>query len=217
MDEGKHSLIAGPTGGGKSFFAGSHIESCYQEKKPLLIFDTKTKNHIGLMALKKMRLLKIKPGYSYDFERVLEHPYVLVIPSPEMRTKALISVYDELLNTAYDARDPRRIYVEEAHHYKDSDIIELFMREGRGFGIDMTLIDQRIQNMPKILWSQCQTTYLTRWNIPQDIKYIGGMIPGFQEINQKLQRHDILRYDHNTGKYQIIKAGKVIRRTKHYG
>lgn len=222
VDEGKHIMIAAPTGGGKSYFTGSHVESTYQRRIPTLILDTKTRNHIGLVGLKKMKLLKIKPGVRYDYRRALREQFLLCIPSPDMRTGPLIDQYNQLLDEAYALKRPRRIYVEEAHLFnpsasKASDVIELLCREGRGYGMDLAIISQRIQNMPKILWSQCKVTYLMKFMIPQDVKYIEAMIPDFSTINRELNLHDVLRYDHVENTYSIIRADQVKRATRHYG
>ena len=41
----EHKMIAAPTGGGKSYFAGSLIEQLYQKKHPFVVLDTKNCNH----------------------------------------------------------------------------------------------------------------------------------------------------------------------------
>jgi hypothetical protein len=53
--------------------------------------------------------------------------------------------------------------------------------------------------------------------IPNDILYIGQMIPNFAELNRQLQRYEVLEYDHVTNEHRIIRPHEVIRRTRHYG
>lgn len=218
----KHILIAAPTGGGKSYLLGSLIERIYGEKKPLLILDTKTRNHIGLVQLHNMKLLRIKPGCAYDWDKALSTPYILSIPHPSTRTKELIQQYNGLLEAAYDTKKPRTIVVEEAHLYNPSpqhpnEHLEIISREGRGYGMNLVQVTQRIQDYPKLLWSQCRATYVMKFMIPQDIKYLSSMIPEFPQLNQQLNLHDVLRYDHVDNSYQIIKAADVKRITPHLG
>lgn len=75
-------LVAGITGSGKSYFVGWLAEQLYQQDKRWIILDTDTRNHVGLIALRKAKLLKIRPGFSYDFWRLAEidNP-VIVLPT----------------------------------------------------------------------------------------------------------------------------------------
>lgn len=60
-------------------------------------------------------------------------------------------------------------------------------------------------------------TYLLKFTIPQDIRYVSALIPEFDMINRELGMHDVLEYDHKTSEYRIIPTGEVKRATKHYG
>ncbi len=217
-----HRLIAAPTGAGKSYFLGYLIEKLYAEKKPFIILDMKTRNHIGLIGLKGLKLVKIKPGARYDWERLLEYPYILCVPTARTKTAELVEQYTGLIDTFYVAGEERTIIVEEAHNFNKnasspSPILELVAREGRGRKISLWMVTQRIQDFPKLLWSQCRYTYVLKFLIPQDIKYVEALIPDFGEINRKLDRYDVLEYRHITGEYQIIPASHVNRKTTHYG
>ncbi len=68
-----------------------------------------------------------------------------------------------------------------------------------------------------MLSSQCKRTYLFKFMIPQDVKYISRMIPEFERLNKELQRYDVLEYDHYSNELKIIRASEINRRTKHYG
>ncbi|MBO8182038.1 MAG: ATP-binding protein [Archaeoglobus sp.] len=217
-----HMMVAAPTGGGKSYFVGWMAEKLYQAGRRFIILDTKTRNHIGLVALKKLKLLKIKPNTAYDYWKLINYDQVLCIPTERTKTKELINHYRAILDTIFAAKKPVTVFVEEAHNYNPNphvpdELLELIAREGRSSRINLVFITQRIQDFPKLLWSQCKLTYLFKFMIPQDVKYIARMIPDFEEINRELQKHDCLEYDHESNKIRIIRASEVIRKTKHYG
>ncbi len=220
-------LVAGITGSGKSYFVGYLAEQLYFESRRWIILDTDTRNHIGLIALKKVKLLKIKPGVSYDFWKLAEmqNP-VLVIPSEGYLRKegvdSLIEQYKALLDVLFAARNPVVVFIEEAHRYSTHPynpdrMLELLAREGRKYRINPVYITQRIQDFPKVIWSNCTRTYIFKWTIPQDVGYIARMIPDFAEINRQLEKHDVLEFDHTTGEIRILKSYEIERETKHYG
>jgi len=222
VSENVHRLIAAPTGAGKSYFLGWLVEKLYREKKPFVVLDTKTRNHIGLIGLKGVKLVKIKSGARYNWEKLLQHPYVLCTPTLRTKTADLVEQYTELIDAVYLEGKERVVIVEEAHNYNKnayapSPVLELVAREGRGRKISLWMVTQRIADFPKLLWSQCRYTYLLKFLIPQDVRYIEQLIPNFGEINRKLDRYDVLEYRHITGEYQIIPASHVNRKTKHYG
>ncbi|WP_202320197.1 type IV secretory system conjugative DNA transfer family protein [Archaeoglobus neptunius] len=217
-----HMMVAAPTGGGKSYFVGWMAEKLYQAGRRFIILDTKTRNHIGLVALKKLKLLKIKPNTQYDYWKLINYDQVLCIPTERTKTKELINHYRAILDTVFAAKKPITVFVEEAHNYNPNphvpdELLELIAREGRSSRINLVFITQRIQDFPKLLWSQCKLTYLFKFMIPQDVKYIARMIPNFEEINRELQKHDCLEYDHESNEVRIIRASEIIRRTRHYG
>ena len=73
-----HRLIAAPTGGGKWYFVGSLAEELYRNEVPFIVLDTKTQNHIGLVGLKGVKRLQIKPYAEYDYTKLVKYPYILV-------------------------------------------------------------------------------------------------------------------------------------------
>ena len=129
--------------------------------------------------------------------------------------------YEMLLEILYSNDRNLVIVIEEAHHlasqWKLDPIVELLVREGRGKGLSVIFTTQRIQDFSKLVWSQCDRTYIFKWFIPQDINYISRMIPEFENINRQLQKHDVLEYNHQTGEWRIIKAHEIKRITPHYG
>lgn len=217
-----HRLIAAPTGAGKSHFVGYLCEKLYEQKRPFIILDTKTQNHIGLIGLKGVKRLQIRPGVEYDFKRLVEFDHLLCVPTIRTRTEDLIEQYSQLIDAVYTAGKSTVLLVEEAHNYNKnsyapSPILELVAREGRGRGISLWFVTQRIQDFPKLLWSQCYYTYLMKFLIPQDIRYVEQLIPDFTRINRELNRYDVLEFDHSTAEYRILPKETVQRKTKHYG
>lgn len=222
ISQNTHRLIAGPTGSGKSYFVGYMVEKLYAAEKPFIILDTKTKNHIGLVGLKGLKIVKIKPNAVYDWSKLAKYPYLLLIPTFRTKTEDLIRQYTAVIDAIYTIGKERTIIVEEAHNYNKSGsapspILELVAREGRGRGLSLWFVTQRIQNFPKLLWSQCYSTYILKFLIPQDIRYIEALIPNFTDINRNLNKHDVLEYSHTSNEYGIVSKGDIIRKTKHYG
>lgn len=218
----EHKMIAAPTGGGKSYFAGSLIEQLYQAKHPFIVLDTKNRNHAGLLKLKNTQLLRIEPGKRYKFRRALNAKYLIVVPSTKIRTVDLIEQYRDLLGTFYDAKIPRTVLIEETHLYNPhgnvaDPLLELIAREGRGYQQNLIFVDQRLQEFPKILWSQCKITWFMKMLIPQDIRYMAALIPGFEEINADLQEHDVIKYMHKINQHVLIRADQIVRITPHLG
>jgi len=217
-----HRLFAGPTGSGKSYFVGYMVEKLYAEKRPFILLDTKTKNHLGLIGLKGVKLVQVRPGVSYDWQKLTKYPYLLLIPTLRTKTAELIEQYTAAIDAVYDAGKERVVIVEEAHNYSKnayapSPVLELVAREGRGKGISLWFITQRIQDFPKILWSQCYMTYLLKFLIPQDIKYVEAFIPDFKTINRELDKHDVLEYSAIDSIYHIVSHNDIVRHTDHLG
>lgn len=217
-----HRLIAAPTGAGKSYFVGYLVEQLYQAQKPFIILDTKSRNHLGLITLAGLKRLQIRNGAKYDFQRLVKIPYLLCVPSLRTTTEELVRQYTDLLDTVFSTGNNRVVIVEEAHNYNKgnfcpSPVLELVAREGRGRGICLWYLTQRIQDFPKLLWSQCCYTYLLKFNIPQDIRYIEALIPNFGQINRDLGRFDVLEYNHITNEYRTLEKETIQRKTKHYG
>ncbi len=227
LDDPVHRMIAAPTGGGKSYFVGAMVEQLYAGEHPFVIFDTKTDNHVGLIELPDVKLLKIKPGLKYDLMRLNEYRYILCVPaSRNIDIKDLLDVYREIIEYMWMQDGDRIFVIEEAHNYNKNPsvpdpLFERIAREGRGYGKLIWFITQRLQNFNQLLWSQCTYTYLMRFAIPSDIRYCAAMVPNFDfnrgnpGLNAELEDHDVLVWDGR--KHEIIKAAEVTRKTKHRG
>lgn len=218
----EHVLISGPTGSGKSHLTGAVFEQYYLNGRQWILLDTKQLNHIGLYQLKDVKLLQIKPDTFYSFEKALNYPYILCIPDRRTRTRDLIDIYSQFLEIAYDERRPGTYGIEEAHLFNNgpnapSDILELLCRDGRGYNQNLVFATQRIQDFPKLLWSQCKKSYVFKSLIPQDIAYLAQIIPEYPALNYKLKPHDCLKYHNDKNIYTLIPAQNIRRITPHYG
>jgi len=214
-------LIAGVTGSGKSYFTGFICEEMRRQRKRFIVLDTKKDNLRGLTDLKDVHEVRVFPRKAYNWFKALSRDYLVIYPSERTTTPELMDHYKMLLETLYYNDRDRVIVIEEAHRLASQwalePIVELLVREGRGKGLSVIFTTQRIQDFSKLVWSQCDRTYIFKWFIPQDISYISRMIPDFETINRQLQQHDVLEYNHRTGEFRIIKAHEIKRLTPHYG
>ncbi|MDD2490083.1 MAG: ATP-binding protein [Bacilli bacterium] len=80
---------------------------------------------------------------------------------------------------------PIHLLLEEAHHFihnKDSlvygeNIFERIAKEGRKYGVVLTLISQRPTELSETVLSQCASFLLFRTNHPKDLEYMKKAIP----------------------------------------
>lgn len=85
---------------------------------------------------------------------------------------------------------PFNLVVEEAHRYiksgEDIDLIgynifDRIAKEGRKYGILLTLISQRPVELSETVMSQCANFLIFKTTHPRDIEYIGKMVPNITE------------------------------------
>lgn len=85
---------------------------------------------------------------------------------------------------------PFNLLLEEAHRYvqKDQDtfllgynIFDRIAKEGRKYGVLMTLISQRPVDLSETVISQCSNFLIFKMSHPRDIEYITKMIPNITE------------------------------------
>ena len=85
---------------------------------------------------------------------------------------------------------PFNLIVEEAHRYiksgEDIDLIgynifDRIAKEGRKYGILLTLISQRPVELSETVMSQCANFLIFKTTHPRDIEYIGKMVPNITE------------------------------------
>ncbi|GAB6102377.1 DUF87 domain-containing protein [Thermococcus atlanticus] len=219
-------LIYGNTGSGKSYFAGWLVEQAWEKGRRFIVLDTKVKNHLGLVALRGVKLLKIKPGARYDFSRVVRIDQLVVVPTrgtiSRLGVKGLVDrYYKPILDELFRRDKDRIIIVEEAHRYNPSsrtpgEELEQLFREGRDARIYTVAITQSIADFPKLLFRQAQRHFIFQHYVPNDIFYLKKMIPGFEEMNARLRRHDLVEFI-PPDESRIIKRELVLRMTRHYG
>lgn len=219
-------LIYGNTKSGKSYFAGWMIEQAYLQNRRFIVLDTKVKNHLGLVQLKGVKLLKIKAGKGYNWKRLLDFEQVLIIPTrgtiQKIGVDGLVEeYYKPLLDEIFRRDKDRIIVVEEAHRYNPSSRtpgkeLEQLFREGRDGKLYTIAITQSIADFPKLLFRQAQRHYVFLHYIPNDKIYLSRMIPGFEELNGQLRKHDLIEYI-PPDKTRILRRELVIRMTPHMG
>jgi len=85
---------------------------------------------------------------------------------------------------------PFNLLIEEAHRYvrKDHDeellgynIFDRIAKEGRKFGVIISLISQRPVDISETVISQCSNFIIFKMSHPRDIEYITKMIPNITE------------------------------------
>ena len=85
---------------------------------------------------------------------------------------------------------PFNLIVEEAHRYiksgEDIDLIgynifDRIAKEGRKYGVLLTLISQRPVELSETVMSQCANFLIFKTTHPRDIEYIGKMVPNITE------------------------------------
>lgn len=104
-------------------------------------------------------------------------------------------VFDFVKKLPNRASIPFHIFLEEAHRYVRNDndanligynIFERIAKEGRKFGIILSLISQRPVEISETVVSQCSNFLIFRINHPRDIDYIKRMLPNINaEIVEK--------------------------------
>ena len=81
---------------------------------------------------------------------------------------------------------PFNIIIEEAHRYIQDDIdtkllgyniFDRISKEGRKYGVIMTLVSQRPVEISETVISQCSNFLIFKMNHPRDVEYIKKMVP----------------------------------------
>ncbi|MDE5587172.1 MAG: ATP-binding protein, partial [Bacilli bacterium] len=108
--------------------------------------------------------------------------------------KAIVKIFTRLIfefsRKIQRGSVPFNILLEEAHRYvqKDQDqfligynIFDRIAKEGRKYGVIMTLISQRPVDLSETVISQCSNFLIFKMSHPRDIEYITKMIPNITE------------------------------------
>ena len=116
--------------------------------------------------------------------------------------KAITKIYARLLFDFTKKLTPRatipfHLFLEEAHRYVQNDndqylfgynIFERIAKEGRKYGILMTMISQRLTELSETAISQCNNFIIFKMNHPRDLEYVRKMIPNISvEIIEKMK------------------------------
>ena len=105
--------------------------------------------------------------------------------------KSLVKILSRILFNFVKKIQPRgafpiNIMLEEAHRYvqkdRDTDILgynifDRIAKEGRKFGVIMSLIAQRPTELSEVVLSQCSNFIIFKLNHPSDLEYIKKMVP----------------------------------------
>lgn len=115
--------------------------------------------------------------------------------------KSIVKVFSRLLfdlsKKVQRGSIPFNILIEEAHRYvqKDRDefllgynIFDRIAKEGRKYGVIMTLISQRPVDLSETVISQCSNFIIFKMSHPRDIEYITKMIPNITEDTIEKQK-----------------------------
>jgi len=94
-------------------------------------------------------------------------------------------MFDFVAKLKNRASIPVHIFLEEAHRFVKNDyniiygtnIFESIAKEGRKYGLILTLISQRPTELSETVLSQCSTFLLFRTNHPRDLEYMKKAIP----------------------------------------
>jgi len=94
-------------------------------------------------------------------------------------------MFDFVANLKNRASIPVHIFLEEAHRFVKDDyniiygnnVFESIAKEGRKYGIILTLISQRPTELSETVLSQCSSFLLFRTNHPRDLEYMKKAIP----------------------------------------
>ena len=113
---------------------------------------------------------------------------------------------------------PFNIILEEAHRYIQNDndnyllgynIFDRISKEGRKYGVMMTLVSQRPVEISDTVISQCSNFLIFKMNHPRDVEYIRKMVPN---INSEIvDKQKVLQVGHCVGFGQAFKVPTIIR------
>ena len=120
--------------------------------------------------------------------------------------KSLVKILSRILFNFVKKIQPRgafpiNIMLEEAHRYvqkdRDTDILgynifDRIAKEGRKFGVIMSLISQRPTELSEVVLSQCSNFIIFKLNHPSDLEYIKKMVPNIS--SDVIEKQKSLQY-----------------------
>jgi len=197
--------ILAVTGSGKSYGVGGILEEFCKQDMPFVMFDVMGA-HWGLAEKYKVIIFGGRKGETLDKTRgvplaryVFETDDRVIFDLSEWNDFEMQEFVAQFLHEIFrlhgENRKPRHIFVEEAEVFfpqtnYDSSRESLLagnkvMKRGRSFGLGMTLITQRPQDVNKKTLSQSQCTFIMHMEGLQEM-----------EVINKMLRNDPNRVDH---------------------
>jgi len=204
--------ILGVTGSGKSYGAGRLIEKMLEQKIPLVLLDVMGA-HYGLAQ--KFDILVVGGSKGLPFAPSEGELYAQAIFDSndsiifdvshwnDFETQQFIATFLQKLFLLHShKKTPRHIFIEEAEvvfpqtgfdNSKESlKAGNKIMKRGRSFGLGMTLITQRPQDVNKKTLSQSQCTFILHMEGIQELEVINKMLRN--EPNKAQLLDDILAF-----------------------
>jgi len=188
--------ILGVTGSGKSYGAGAIIEEFLKENIPFVLLDVMGA-HYGLAEKFDIVIYggskghELNPESGEDFAEAIFNESRSVIFDVshwnDFQTQEFMAVFlQKLFRLHSEKKTPRHIFIEEAEVVFpqtgfDSSKQSLqagnkIMKRGRSFGLGMTLITQRPQDVNKKTLSQSQCTFILHMEGLQEMEVVNKML-----------------------------------------
>jgi len=188
--------ILGVTGSGKSYGAGAIIEEFLKENIPFVLLDVMGA-HYGLAEKYDILIYGGSKGHELDSQGGEEYAEAIFNESRSVifdvshwndyQTQEFMAVFlQKIFRLHSEKKTPRHIFIEEAEVVFpqtgfDSSKQSLqagnkIMKRGRSFGLGMTLITQRPQDVNKKTLSQSQCTFILHMEGLQEMEVVNKML-----------------------------------------
>jgi uncharacterized protein len=200
MVQGKTGLKQGPLFGQFTRLL-MRLQSRLNDRRYDLIFNPKTYNSSASMEVLFRKILG---------EETTPKKLVILDLSPvpfEVRTSTISLIFRCLFDFSYWYKRkngkayPLAVFADEAHSYlNDTDILhkpsrlsaERIAKEGRKYGISLTVVSQRPREVSSTILSQCNSFLCLRISNPDDQSYVKNLLPdsikGIIDILSTLRR-----------------------------
>jgi len=202
------------TGSGKSYGMGALIEEFEKKEIPYVLFDVMGA-HYGLTEKFPRAIFGGSKGLPLDHEEGKMYAEAIVDSNEsaifdlshwnDFQMQIFVGEFlQELFRLHSETKTPRHIFVEEAEvffpqqGYDDSKKSLLagnkIMKRGRSFGLGMTLITQRPQDVNKKTLSQSQCTFILHMEGLQEMEVIKKMLRNVDKDKREKLINRILEF-----------------------